>query len=640
MSTQDDIDDALTRHQIFVLRYARGREREAADHVARQLQFVIARLEEEDLTAFSRARLQAQARDLYEYLRASDRDYADSYTEELRRFAQYEAEFNARVGNKHLSVDFSIPSNVQLQQAIFADIMSLEPSRGYTIGSMLDEYSRQGANLVVEQIRDSIVLGDTTQQLTSKIRGLIPTQQRKAATIARTAVNHVSTQARKETAKDNDDILEGYKWVSTLDSLTSLICMSRDGVIYKDFDNDPKPPAHFNCRSTITFKVKPEFDLGADDVGERPSIGPNGTKKVKGDVTYDQWLRRQPKSFQDQVLGKGRAELFRGGLTLDKFVDDRGNTLTLAQLAAADGTFNTGAGDISEILQRLDQDEAATTTPTVPNLTTFSEPRQPSGDVRITPADQVRILEPDQAKTRIKNWIRNNAKDSRHFKYTRFGDRAYMPEGDWRDVDKLDDDLARGFESCIDDMDAICDLFNVPRLKGVVPISSGGSLANMGDATMGINNKLLRRLLLGLNDRTSFTEKRVINQWTKKTRKSAGKAEWQIGRPFTIDEFLDNDYDRARSTFFHELGHHIHQTYKTDPTRRYYGERSTPIELLMATKRGKYTTAKRHSPSRYGDSNTHEWFAENFSAYFMDKRDKVDDLFLELIEDMIRGAYP
>ena len=43
---------------------------------------------------------------------------------------------------------------------------------------------------------------------------------------------------------------------------------------------------------------------------------------VPGDVTYQDWLRRQPAAFQDEALGKTKGKLFRdGGLTLDRFVD-------------------------------------------------------------------------------------------------------------------------------------------------------------------------------------------------------------------------------------------------------------------------------------------------------------------------------
>ena len=639
MSSQDDIFDALTRHQIFVLRYARGREAEAERFIAGTLNEIIYRLEETKLTDFARSRLQAQARDLYEYVKQSGFGYAESLKRDMVQFANYEANFNQRVLAQNLSVEIGLPSPVQIQQAAFLDIMGLEPSQGYTLGGMIDEFGQRNANMILATIRQAAVLGDTTDQLIRNIRDLEPMQKRKAATLARTAVNHVAVQARKETLKENDDVLLGYEWVATLDSRTSLICMSRDGVIYKDYDKDPKPPAHFNCRSTITPVVDPQYDLGADIVGKRPAKGSKGTGQVSADLNYNDWLKNQSEAFQNKVLGKGRASLFRSGVPLTKFVDARGRTLTLQELGELDRDFN--ASSVQDILDRLDELGGPIKPPKGPNLTTFSKPRQPQGEIRITPADQVRILEADQAKTRLKNWVQNNAKDDRHLTYSRFSGRRYMPDGDWKEIDKIDDDVLRGFESCIDDMDAICDLFNVPRLKGILPINTGRTIANMGDATMGLNSEPLRRLLLGLDNKSSFAKThRSINSWTKKTRKSAGKIEWAFGRPWTIDEFLDNDYDRARSTFFHELGHHIHQMYKTQANKRYWGENATPIELLMATKRGKYTLAKRHSPSRYGDTDTHEWFAENFSAYFMNKRDKVDDLFLDLIEDMIKGAYP
>lgn len=339
MSAEDDIFDAITRHQIFVLRYAKGREREAEGFIARQLEEVIYRLESDNLTAFGRSRAQAQATDLYQYLLASNKEYADQYKADLTKFGEYEAEFNHTTMQKHLGVDLALPSSVQIQQAAFTGLMGLEPSKGYTLGGMLDDFGPLHAELVMDKIRASVVLGDTTDELTRSIRGLVPLQSRKAATLARTAVNHVSVQARKETLKENDDVLLGYEWVATLDSRTSLICMSRDGVIYKDYDNDPKPPAHFNCRSTITPKVNPKFDLGADIVGTRAAKGSGGAGQVSAGLNYDQWLRKQSEPFQNRVLGKGRAKLFRKGMTIDKFVDQRGKTLTLAQLRREDAEF-------------------------------------------------------------------------------------------------------------------------------------------------------------------------------------------------------------------------------------------------------------------------------------------------------------
>jgi hypothetical protein len=79
-------------------------------------------------------------------------------------------------------------------------------------------------------------------------------------------------------------------------------------------------------------KVKDEFKIPGID-GERASMdGP-----VSAQTTYNSWLKRQPKEFQDEVLGLERAKLFRGGMNIQKFVDDRGVLLDLDQLKAREG---------------------------------------------------------------------------------------------------------------------------------------------------------------------------------------------------------------------------------------------------------------------------------------------------------------
>ena len=88
-----------------------------------------------------------------------------------------------------------------------------------------------------------------------------------------------------------------------------------------------------NCRSTIVPKVDPRYDLLSAVKGDRPSVGASGAKEVSAQVTYGGWLKRQPASFQDEVLGDARAKLFRnGGLAIGKFTNFDGRTYTLAEL--------------------------------------------------------------------------------------------------------------------------------------------------------------------------------------------------------------------------------------------------------------------------------------------------------------------
>lgn len=340
MSAEDDIFNAITRHQIFVLRYARGREEDAGRFIVRAAEEIVARLKRNDLTAFGRQRLQLQLRDMYEYLNSGWKEHAETLNKDLQDFSAYEGEFNGKLLEKHLQISTNYASPAQIQQAAFLEIMGLSPSRGYTLGGMIDDFGPSNATSVINQIRQGIVLGDTTQDMIKRVRDIIPTQKRKAATLVRTAVNHVATHARNQTMKENDDVLLGYEWVATLDGRTSIICASRDGVIYEDYDKDPKPPAHFNCRSTITPVVNPKYDLGADIVGKRPAVNDSGAKTVRADLTYGQWLSQQSEAFQNRVLGKTRANWFRKGMPLDRFVDNNGNILSLGELRQQDQEFN------------------------------------------------------------------------------------------------------------------------------------------------------------------------------------------------------------------------------------------------------------------------------------------------------------
>ena len=338
MATNDDIQDALTRHQIFVLRYAKGRENEAADFIAKALRGALDRLDETPFTD-NQARNAAIINDLYLYLVAANTKYAQEFSVEIAKFVEYESRYMAKVMNTKVEVSFTEINPVQARQAVFGKVMDIEPIRGYTIADALAEFGEANARKVETLMREGILLGQSNDEIANAITDIIPTQKRRAQTLARTVTNYAGNTARNETIKENADIFEGYKWVATLDSRTSLICASRDGKIYEIDDRNPKPPAHFNCRSTISFVVKDEFDLGADIEGRRPSKG-DKKRDVGANTTYSQWLRKQSPEFQERVLGKARAKLFRSRkLSLDRFIDDRGNVLSLDELEIDDDLF-------------------------------------------------------------------------------------------------------------------------------------------------------------------------------------------------------------------------------------------------------------------------------------------------------------
>lgn len=165
--------------------------------------------------------------------------------------------------------------------------------------------------------------------------GILYTTRRKAEAIVRTSINNVSNAARQETFAQNNDIIKGIKWVATLDTRTCPECGGLDGKVFKPGTAHRQPPAHINCRCTMTPVLKSYRELGLDvadaPVGARASM--NGA--VPSDVTYNKWLRRQPKEVQDQILGPSRAALFRGNkIKISEFTNNNGKLLTLPQLKA------------------------------------------------------------------------------------------------------------------------------------------------------------------------------------------------------------------------------------------------------------------------------------------------------------------
>lgn len=229
--------------------------------------------------------------------------------------------------------------------------------------------------------------------------GILAINRRSAEAVVRTAVNHVSNAAREAFWQENEEVIQAVRWTSTLDGRTSAICRGRDGRFAPVGDDElpsslprlkpenARPPAHPNCRSVMVAVVdalaiaeqvpdrpfvrdprtrrQREIDFRAD---ARSNIGRSAWSRlseaqrraeiakikrawarknigrVPGTLSYNDWLKRQPVSFQNEVLGITKAKLFRNGdITLDQFLDRRGNELTLEQLALTKPELFTAA---------------------------------------------------------------------------------------------------------------------------------------------------------------------------------------------------------------------------------------------------------------------------------------------------------
>lgn len=87
----------------------------------------------------------------------------------------------------------------------------------------------------------------------------------------------------------------------------SQICMGLDGQTFPHGEG-PVPPNHFNCRSVQTPDIKWD-DLGVE--APEPGTRQAADGQVSAQQTYEDWLDNQDEALQNEILGPGRAKLFR-----------------------------------------------------------------------------------------------------------------------------------------------------------------------------------------------------------------------------------------------------------------------------------------------------------------------------------------
>lgn len=196
----------------------------------------------------TKARLTKLLKDLGEVLYALGTDWDEKLVSDLQELAKYESKWAAETMAESTNVEFVTPSPEQVWSAIKFQPLALE-GKPVDFMQMVGGWKDAEVARLVQGVKSGFVQGLTTRQIVKNVvgpGGLSDISERHAATVVRTALNHVSTEARLMTFQKNSDVVEKYEWVSTLDSRTSTICRSRDGQKY-EFGKGPLPPAHPNC---------------------------------------------------------------------------------------------------------------------------------------------------------------------------------------------------------------------------------------------------------------------------------------------------------------------------------------------------------------------------------------------------------
>ena len=278
------------------------------------------RLSKEGNTIETKGRLNTLLVDVNQIQRDFYNDYEAQLVLDLDDIALTEATLEAKSINATVTAFETVkPSAEQILSAYKNQPLSVNKN-GLTLKPFLRDYTATQIKQMNSVISQGYAQGRTISQITSDLRGtkaanykdgMFNQISRNNRIMVRTAVQNSSAQARQRVWDSNKDLVKGVEWLSTLDSRTTSQCRSLDGREFP-IDKGPRPPLHYGCRSTTTPVLSETFDF-LDKGAKRPSKGESGAKQVNAETTYYSWLKTQPASFQDDVLGPTRGKLFRNG---------------------------------------------------------------------------------------------------------------------------------------------------------------------------------------------------------------------------------------------------------------------------------------------------------------------------------------
>jgi SPP1 gp7 family putative phage head morphogenesis protein len=328
MATQFEVE---VRHAILTQRFAKGQAQIITDSLAKVERRV------RDVLGGGNVK---NSTELHKIISAINKTAAHNLTissnaiiRDSRDFAFAEARFERDVldifGRSPLRKT-SLPKKDYVASRAVA-----RPAVGVPTKEALREYNISVIGRIVDTLRQGIDSKLSNEQIISQIRGtrannfndgLMAKFARQAESLTRTISASVSSEAKQIEA-----VRAGAGWariIATLDSRTTVICMRQDGRVYK-IEDAVLPPYHYGCRSTVTYYYSEEeaMDVG----GSRASKG-DAPRQIDADTTYNEFLKEQSVEFQNEALGETRAELFRSGLSVDKFTSATLEPLTLAEL--------------------------------------------------------------------------------------------------------------------------------------------------------------------------------------------------------------------------------------------------------------------------------------------------------------------
>ena len=338
-------DRALTR-QLYLMRFSAGEQKKVLAVLVDMRAELVAKLRSGDVTDFARGRLKTLLKQCEAVI---DHGYGQIQTTlDFEGLAKVEAEATIRP-LAAVGLEASIPTTAAMKALINGSLIEGAKSA--------DWWAKQSNDLAFKfaaQVRQGIAQNETMTQIVRRVAGseklgipgIFEGARQSAFALVHTSVMQVASDARLATYRANSDIIKGVRQLSAMDGRTTPGCVAYSGAEW-DLDGNPingttlpfngGPPRHWGCRSILTSITKTFKELGIKGLPELPDTGERASDlgPIDRKTTMDQFLKMHDTDWQDKMLGKGKAQLWRDGkITLSQLVSGSGRELTLEELKA------------------------------------------------------------------------------------------------------------------------------------------------------------------------------------------------------------------------------------------------------------------------------------------------------------------
>ena len=277
------------------------------------------------LTQAQIARLNNINQQITVILEASKVTLEHAFRLELEEFAAREGPMLINLINGQIPPSTGIV--LRFDPVSFADVerMINTPLGGMTYSERLARNYGDAVSRIKASLTDSLMRGETVKQATDRLKLVLGDALiHRTEPLVRTEFARVAIQTNLAAMRQNEDVLKGLVWLSSLNVNVCPICRRLHGRELP-LDTKLKPPAHPNCVCVLSPSVKNYRDLGLTDedipddlkylfTGSPPELP----------LDFDEFLEMQPAAFQKQMLGPARYKLFKKGVsTKDMATDTR-----------------------------------------------------------------------------------------------------------------------------------------------------------------------------------------------------------------------------------------------------------------------------------------------------------------------------